>query len=112
MISSKFDLLLCLLQIRILKISKQSFQKFLIFEVFSLMPFFLYILGIPLPTDNQFLLSILATGLSLFFVGSLRTFFTQGSWIKNGSQMLMIGSIAATIAYLLGALVEKMISSL
>jgi len=87
-----------------------TFSSFVLAGALPLLPYVLYLAGIPLPINNQFLLSILATGLSLFFVGSLRTFFTHGSWFKNGMQMLLIGSIAATLAYLVGAMVENLIT--
>lgn len=72
-----------------------------------LMPYFLAAVGVAIPLDHQFLLSIISTAVTLFLVGSARTFLTKGSWLKNGFEMLTIGAVAATIAYLLGALVEQ-----
>lgn len=53
-------------------------------------------------TQNIFLTSCLATGATLFFVGSLRTLVTRARWFVSGLEMLLIGSIAAAAAYLVG----------
>lgn len=84
-----------------------TFISFVIAGSLPLMPYFLALLGVPVPLDHQFSLSILSTGITLFMVGTARTLVTKGSWIRNGLEMLSIGAIAATVAYGLGAAVEK-----
>lgn len=84
-----------------------TFISFVIAGSLPLMPYFLALAGVPVPLDHQFSLSIVSTAVSLFLVGSARTFLTKGSWLRNGFEMLSIGAIAATCAYLLGAAVEK-----
>lgn len=76
-----------------------------------LLPYFLLFIGLKLPTNLQLMYSTIATALALFTVGSLRTFLTKGSWWKNGLEMLGIGAIAASVAFLLGAGVESLILS-
>ena len=68
-----------------------------------LLPFLLF------PTANVFLLSCLATGATLFVVGSLRTFVTRARWFVSGLEMLMIGSVAAAAAYVVGYLLRQLI---
>lgn len=87
-----------------------TFISFLLAGVLPLLPYIFKIAGTPFLIDNQFLLSIISTASALFFVGSLRTLLTKGSWIKNGLEMLLIGAIAASSAYFLGAWIEKMVS--
>lgn len=87
-----------------------TFISFIVAGVLPLLPYIFKYLGLPINLGDQFLLSILSTALALFFVGSLRTLLTKGSWIKNGLEMLLIGAIAASAAYLLGAGIERMIS--
>ncbi len=72
-----------------------------------LAPYFLKILGLPIPLEHQFILSIISTASALFIVGSLRTITTKGKWYINGFEMLSIGAIAATAAYGLGYLIEN-----
>lgn len=85
-----------------------TFISFVIAGSLPLLPYILGSLGISIPLEHQFLLSIVATASSLFFVGSLRTLITKGAWWKNGLEMLFIGSIAASAAYVIGAVIERM----
>lgn len=87
-----------------------TFVSFILAGVLPLLPYLLKVIGFPVVLDHQFVLSIVSTASALFFVGSLRTLLTKGSWIKNGLEMLLIGAIAASVAYFLGAGIERMIS--
>lgn len=89
-----------------------TFGAFVLAGTMPLLPFVIELFGLPIPTNLQFRVSVIATGLALFIVGSLRTLVTKGSWIKNGFEMLSIGAIAATIAYFLGYFVENLVSNL
>lgn len=84
-----------------------TFFAFVLAGSLPLMPYFLALLGVPILFDHQFALSIISTGVTLFLVGSMRTFLTKGNWFKNGLEMLSIGAIAAVAAYVLGSLVEQ-----
>lgn len=86
-----------------------TFIAFVIAGSLPLLPYFLEFLGYNFMVGNQFQLSILSTGLALFFVGSVRTVFIKGEWWKNGFEMLSIGAIAATVAYLIGAWLEVLV---
>jgi VIT1/CCC1 family predicted Fe2+/Mn2+ transporter len=87
-----------------------TFIAFVIAGFLPLLPYFLGFLGLRFVTEqNQLLLSILSTALTLFFIGSLRTIFTKGRWWMNGFEMLGIGAIAATVAYFLGAIIETFV---
>jgi len=56
--------------------------------------------------DYTFHLSLILTGLTLFAVGSLRTFVTRTRWWKSGLEMLMVGGMAALGAFLVGYLLK------
>ena len=60
------------------------------------------------PNDHVFLASCLATGVTLFAVGSLRTLVTRGRWFVSGLEMLLIGSVAAAVAYTVGHLLRQL----
>ncbi len=53
--------------------------------------------------------AIFFTGLALFFVGSLRTYFTGKNWAQAGAEMLIVGGIASAISYSVGALMRGII---
>jgi VIT1/CCC1 family predicted Fe2+/Mn2+ transporter len=68
-----------------------------------LVPFVLW------PGADVFLLSCLATGATLFAVGSLRTFVTRARWFISGLEMLLIGSAAAAAAYAVGYFLRQFV---
>ena len=78
-----------------------TFGAFLLAGVLPLIPF---LFGVA--QENQFVVSAIATGVALFMVGALRAFITEHSFIKSGLEMLFVGGIAATIAYVVGWLVQ------
>lgn len=92
------------------KTSVVCFIAFIFAGALPLLPYVVMLFGIEVDQSYQFELSILSTALAMFIVGSLRTFFTKGNWIKNGLEMLLVGSIAAVAAYGLGAFIEGFLS--
>ncbi len=77
-----------------------TFASFLVAGLFPLLPYL--VPNVPSP----FLLSILVGGITLFFLGSLRSLVTTVSWIKGGLEVLAIGSTAAMAAFWVGKIIE------
>ena len=50
-----------------------------------------------------FELSVLTTAVVFFLVGASRTLVTRRSWYRSGTEMLLIGLLAAAVAYGAGA---------
>lgn len=88
------------------KTSLATFIAFIVAGGLPLLPYFLMLVGFPILESHQFVMSIISTLTAMFFVGSLRTYVIKGSWWKNGLEMLLVGSIAATAAYTLGSYIE------
>ncbi len=86
-----------------------TFISFVVAGSLPLLPYFLALFGISLPYFSTFLSSIIATACALFLVGSLRVIFTKDHWFSSGLEMLGVGAIAATVAYFLGSLIERLI---
>lgn len=84
-----------------------TFGSFFIAGLIPLLPFIL-----PLMRSISFPLSIFFTGIALFGVGALRSFVYPKSWIRGGFEILLVGSVAATSAYLIGLFLEKFISKI
>lgn len=84
-----------------------TFFAFLLAGALPLVPYILRSVGLPIPSGHEFALSVFATAFALFMVGSLRTILIKGSWLKNGLEMLAVGSIAAGTAYAISAVVER-----
>ncbi len=84
------------------KIGLTSLATFVSFIFFGLIPLLPYVLlggGV-----DQFLISILSTGGALLLLGVLRWRISGGSLARDLVEVLTIGSVAASVAYLVGTL--------
>lgn len=65
-------------------------------------PLLAYLL--PLPQTARFPVAAVLTLATLFGVGAGRSFATDGRWWRNGLEMLLVGTLAAGLAYGIGTL--------
>ena len=86
-----------------------TFISFIVAGSFPLLPYIAQATGVEIAIRHQLFASIVATGVALFLVGSLRTVVSGGHWLRNGLQTLGIGAVAAIAAYLAGAALEQFI---
>ena len=82
---------------------KQAIVTFFAFDIVGFIPIFPYVVKM----QNSFSVSVILMVITLFLIGSLRGRFTKKSWFRSGCEMLLIGGLAATVAYLTGDLIEK-----
>lgn len=88
-----------------------TFVAFVTAGSLPLLPYWLGAVSrVSIAADWQLPISIISTGAALFVTGSIRTLITAGSWLKNGLQVLFIGSLAAAVAYGLGVLIERLVT--
>jgi VIT1/CCC1 family predicted Fe2+/Mn2+ transporter len=85
---------------------KNAGMTFISFIVAGAIPLIPYIIGIQ---GDIFLIAIIATSVALFTVGSLRSLVTKVKWWIGGLEMLGVGAIASTFAYIIGNLLGKLI---
>jgi vacuolar iron transporter family protein len=71
----------------------------------GVVPLVAYLL--PLPSHGRFAAAIALIGVALFAVGAARSLVTGLSAFRSGLEMLLVGSIAAVAAYLIGALASS-----
>lgn len=83
---------------------KHGFATAISFMVAGFLPLIPYLFGFLL--KDQFLVSVILTALILFIVGSLRSTVTKKSWWISGLEMLFVGGLAATSAFVVGALTK------
>ncbi len=83
---------------------KNGLATFTAFASAGLFPLLPYVFGFP----RAFNASIMVTGLALFSVGSLRAIITKKNWLKSGLEMLAVGAIAATAAFITGYLINQL----
>jgi vacuolar iron transporter family protein len=81
-----------------------TFFSFVVAGLIPIVPF-LFLSG----DSNIFAYSVIFTALALFLIGSLRSLVTKNSWIFSGAEMLVVGGIAASIAYAVGAYLKTVI---
>lgn len=86
-----------------------TFVAFVVAGSLPLLPYAVHLLGLPLETRHQLFASIIATGTAMFLVGSIRTLVSGGYWLRNGVQTMGIGAIAATVAYITGAAIDRFV---
>ena len=86
---------------------RHGLATFLAFLVAGALPLFPYVFL--KPNHSDFLISVVATGMTLFLVGALRTLFTRRGWLRSGLEMLVVGAIAAACAYGVGAALAAII---
>jgi VIT1/CCC1 family predicted Fe2+/Mn2+ transporter len=72
------------------------------FVVAGVVPLIAYL--IPLEGEVRFPASIALAGAALFAVGAARTFVTRRGLLRSGAEMLLVGSLAAVVAFAIGAL--------
>jgi vacuolar iron transporter family protein len=70
------------------------------FVIAGVLPLVAYLL--PLESDVQFPASIALAGAALFTVGAARTFVTRRGFVRSGAEMLLVGSLAAVVAFAIG----------
>ncbi len=75
------------------------------FVVTGLVPLMPYVVGEG--SREIFPYAVAATASILFVVGSLRTFITQKNWWISGLEMLVVGAVAAAVAYGVGSLLAS-----
>jgi len=76
------------------------------FVAAGLIPLLAYLL--PLSADVAFVTAIGLTAVALFTVGASRALVTKLGFVRSGSEMLLVGSLAAAVAYGIGALAASL----
>jgi VIT1/CCC1 family predicted Fe2+/Mn2+ transporter len=74
-----------------------TFTAFVIAGTIPLLSF------LAMPDGRMFQAAVVMTLLALFLVGSARALVTDRPWIRAGVEMLLVGSVAAAVAYGVGA---------
>ena len=82
------------------------------FILIGLIPLIIYVLDYINPTDkNLFLVASILTAIGFMIIGLLKAYVNQTRFWKGVFETLLLGGIAATVAYFVGDLLESIISS-
>lgn len=85
--------------------AKHGIVTFFAFVIAGFMPLLPY-LFFGVPFSLQFPVAVAATLVSLFSVGAARALVTAKSFVKSGLEMLLVGGLAAMLAYTIGWMVK------
>ncbi|MEP2948123.1 MAG: VIT1/CCC1 transporter family protein [Lentilitoribacter sp.] len=73
---------------------------FFAFVICGMIPLVSYVLGL----GNAFIAATVATGVTFFLIGALKSRWSLQNWVWSGLETLGIGGIAAALAYFVGTL--------
>ena len=74
-----------------------TFAAFMVAGITPLVPYLF-----SMPASQQFVMSSILAAVTFFMVGGIRTLITGGHFIKAGSEMLLVGGVAAGVAFCIG----------
>ena len=86
--------------------ARHGTATFVAFLLAGVIPLVSYVL---IPAGDPFVTAILLTLSTLFCVGALRSLVTDTRWWRAGAEMLLVGALAAAVAYGVGAGVKKIV---
>lgn len=80
------------------------------FACFGAMPLLGYVV-IPtafpaLGEESLFISACIVTGITLFFMGSVKSYFSPQHWMSAGMETLLLGGACATVAFTIGQFVQ------
>jgi len=61
------------------------------------------------PAATRFPVAVFMTLAALFLIGALRALVTRLHWVRAGSEMLLVGGVAAALSYGVGAFVAGLV---
>jgi len=86
-----------------------ALATFLAFVVAGSVPLLVYLVGLVVPVDagTAFRVSVALSALALFAVGAMKVYVTRLNPLRSGLEMLMVGGLAAAVAYVIGDLLQN-----
>lgn len=82
------------------------------FVLFGLLPLIIYVIDLVfklhLPVQTMFFISIGLSGVALFGLGAAKYFITKRNPLLSGLEMLIVGGLAASVAYFIGVLLKPL----
>jgi len=81
---------------------------FAAFLVAGAVPLLVYLLGlvVPIPSTTAFVVAIALSGAALFALGAAKVLVTGQRALRSGSEMFLVGGLAAAVAYVVGVLLR------
>lgn len=94
---------------------REGFVMFCSFAAFGSMPLLGYVIIPTLFPDLGeavlFTSACIVTGVVLFFMGSVKAFFSKQHWVRAGSETMLLGGMCAYVAYTIGQFVQSIVDA-
>lgn len=84
-----------------------AISTFMAFLVCGLVPLFPYLLKVPQAQE----VSVIATGLVFFAIGSAKSRWSPAAWWRSGLTTVLVGAIAAGLAYATGMILKSLLNA-
>lgn len=85
---------------------RAALVTFAAFVLIGILPLVVFLVDYASPIPNPFLYSSLMTGVAFFAVGAIKSRFVSQHWALAGLETLLVGGIAAGLAYIVGVLLK------
>jgi VIT1/CCC1 family predicted Fe2+/Mn2+ transporter len=79
-----------------------AFATFAAFLACGLVPLLPYLFG----SASSFLVSCIMAGVTFFLIGSFKSRWSTTSWLRSGMETLLVGALAAGLAYGIGVMLK------
>jgi VIT1/CCC1 family predicted Fe2+/Mn2+ transporter len=81
-------------------------STFSAFAICGLVPLLPFLMGVP----RAFAVSVVLTGAMFFLIGSVKSYWSTVRWWRSGISTLLVGGIAASLAYAVGVFLKNLVS--
>ena len=91
---------------------KTALATFIAFVIAGFIPLIAFVLAYSLDVFKEYapIISVISTGLALFFVGTLKASIVNKKPLRSGIETLFIGGVAAFVAFLVGFILKGFVS--
>ena len=88
-----------------------GFTTYVAFLALGFVPLLSFVVALFTPAlgENTFLFSVILTGIGLFIIGALKTLVIERSLLRSGLETLLMGGLAALVAYFVGYLLRGLV---
>jgi VIT1/CCC1 family predicted Fe2+/Mn2+ transporter len=88
---------------------RAALATFVAFLAIGFLPLAVYVYDLAAPGDvsGPFVWSAVMTGIAFFVVGALKSRFVDQTWWRSALETLLVGGLAATLAYFAGAILQN-----
>ncbi len=90
---------------------RAAVYTFCAFVLIGSLPLLAYVYEFASPgtIGEPFVWSAMMTGIAFFGIGAIKGRFVEGSWLRSALETLVIGGLAASLAFLVGVLLKGVV---